>query len=229
MPAGLEVRELIKFLNDDDPVFDELRTDVQRLLDPPPRERAGRSPHELWLRVIVKKIRGMKLNERRMVMPLPIPPLNRNVLRLGNEWFLIADAPHIRGNRRERIRQIAYWILDQALRSGDFSQVKCCGACRRYFAATRKDRLSCSPECNVRRQNAKRQSADGKLDKYTKARWEQREAMFKKAQRLRNEGKTPKEIKNQTGLSERVFLRELNGRGLVALLAIAREKNLVTD
>ena len=169
----------------------------------------------------------MKLNERRMVMPLPIPPLNRNVLRLGNEWFLIADAPHLRGNRRERIRQIAYWVLDQTLRSGDFSQVKCCGACRRYFAATRKDRLSCSPECNVRRQNAKRQSADGKLDPYTQARWEQREKDVKLALELREQGKSPAEIKRRTGLSERVLQKELSGRGLVALLELTRRKGLV--
>jgi hypothetical protein len=34
-------------------------------------------------------------------------------------------------------------------------------------------------------------------------------------------------IKDKTGLSERVFLKEQSGRGLVALLELARKRGLV--
>jgi hypothetical protein len=227
-----EPKALISNLNNNDPDFDELRADVQKLLNPPPipaKARPGRSLHEFWLRVIVKKMIGMKFNEGRVVFRSPRPPADGgNVLRLGDEWFIVGDYPGIRGHRRERKRQTVYWLLDQALRSGEFSQVRRCGSCPRYFATTRSDRLSCSPECNVKRQNANRQSSDGRLDKYTTARWEHREDMFKKAQRMEKQGRTFSDIKEETGLTQRVFRREQSGLGLVARLEFAREKGLVT-
>ena len=232
----LEVKSLIRFLNDGDPDYAELRADVQGLLDPPPipaRARSGMdmSPSEYWLRVIGKKILAMKVSQARAVISLGDRPYRFQPyrLRLGNEVFIYSDSPRLKGARRERKCQAAYWLLDQQLKSGKFSQVRRCRSCPKYFATTRTDRVSCGPKCNVKYQNDQRQSSDnGKLDYFTQKRWEQREQDVKKALELKGQGWTSAEIKRRTGLSERVLRKEEGGRGLVALLELAREKGSVT-
>jgi hypothetical protein len=216
----LALKSLIGNMNTVDSAFDELRADVQKLLNPPSPEKT--------LLAILNKITRMGFNRsRRTIVPLPhVPTEKRNRLRLGNEWFIVADIPRLKGGSRDRKRQIGYWLLDQTLKSGEFSQIRHCalGSCRNYFASTRKDRLTCSAECNVKRQNAKRQNSDGTLDKYTLERWKKRRRAVKRALELERQGCAAQEIQRKTGLSERVFRRERSGRGLVALLELAEER-----
>jgi hypothetical protein len=229
----LALRALVANLNAADLAYVELRADVQRLLELPPipaKARSHMSPGEYWLLAIGKKIRAMKIGQGRRVIRLGDRPYRFQPyrLRLGSEVFIYADSPAkalLSSNRRERGRRMAYWLLDQTLRSGEFSQVRRCRSCPKYFVTTRSDRVSCGPECNVKYQNAQRQSSDdGKLDYFTQKRWEQRKSDVEKAMKLEREGKTPAEIKRLTGLSERVLRKEKSGRGLVALLERHREK-----
>lgn len=239
MPNSISKKQepaLIANLNNGDPVHDELRADVQRLLEPPPIPARVRSkwssPRVYWLRVILNKIEEMGFNQnRRTIVPLSkyhgpgwLPTESHNRLRLGNEWFIVADVPHLAGKR-----QTIYWVLDEALKSGEFSQVRRCRWCGRYFTTTRSDRLTCNPKCNVKRQNAKRQSTEDRLDEYTEARWEHREKMFKDAKELKAKGCSFQEIKKKTGLSERVFRKEQAGLGLVTLLERARKQGITTQ
>jgi hypothetical protein len=146
---------------------------------------------------------------------------------VSDEVFIYCDRPRITG--RASKRQLAYWLLDQTLKSGDFSQVRRCRSCPKYFATTRIDRVSCGPECNVKYQNQQRQRSDnGQLDYFTQKRWEQREKKFNRALELKQEGRSPAEIQRTTGLSDRVFRKEQRDRGLVALLKLAKQKDQIT-
>jgi hypothetical protein len=229
----LTVRALVANLNAADPVYVELRADVQRLLHPPPipgKARSDMSVREYWLRAIGRKILAMNVTHGRKVQRLGDWPYlwKPHRLRLGDEVFIYTASPAkalLSVSRGERKRRMAYWLLDQTLLpGGGFSQVKRCRSCPKYFATTRSDRVSCGPECNVKYQNTQRRGSDSNLDYFTYKRWEQRKSAVEKALRLERDGKSAKEAARLSNLSERVLRKERTGRGLMELLKRARER-----
>jgi hypothetical protein len=215
-PSG-SPRSLISNLNTDDPAFDELRADVQRLLEPPPIPTRMRSewssPRAYWLRVILNKIQGMGFNQsRRTIVPLseyhgagwlPLPSESRNRLRLGEEWFIVADVPIFHRSRQQRKRQMVYWLLDQALKSGEFSQVRRCRTCSEFFASYRRDAQACSPDCNHEYHNQEYQRKGKFMDSYFK----RKNQKLKKAKRLKKEGKDIEFIIDKTDLTRLALIR----------------------
>src|SRR5262245_54840007 len=98
-PGRLALQSLINYLNSVDPDFDELRSDVRKLVQPPPiPARSTASPTEYWLRVISKKIGAMKapFNQERFIMRrsrLSLGGSKAYRLRLGDELFVYAPSP----------------------------------------------------------------------------------------------------------------------------------------
>jgi hypothetical protein len=129
------------------------------------------------------------------------PNNSRNRLRLGGEWFIVADIPKLTGPQRKR--HGVYWLLDKALRSGEFSQVKRCRQCSKFFASYRRKADACSPQCNRDYQNAEYQ-AKGKFMKRYRVR---RTEALQRAQRLRDQGKDIEFIMKKTDLTKLALIR----------------------
>jgi hypothetical protein len=127
----------------------ELKTDVDRLLDPPPvpPKYSGLSPAEYWLNHIVEKINAIDFIPGRFVTRWT-HTLKKGVLRLGVEKFWVGDYPGMDGTRDH-----AYWALYETLRSGDFSMLRRCPSCRKYFVTQRTIQQCCSRSCNTEYQN----------------------------------------------------------------------------
>jgi hypothetical protein len=237
-PRGLKA--LIANLNTADPAFDEVRADVEKLLQPPPIPAKVRakwnSPGAYWLRTVLNKIEEIGFDQnRRTILPLTKyhgpewqPDQPGNQVRIGGDWFIVADVPHLAGKR-----QTVYWLLDQALVSGAFAQIRRCRSCSKFFATTRSDKASCSPQCTVKYQNQDRQdrktAAGGQqsIDYFTQRRWEHRVAMVEKALDLKKQHWSPQAIERKTGLSENVLQKEVSGLGLIGRLETARKQGLV--
>jgi hypothetical protein len=178
-----ELTPLVANLNNGDPEFDDLRGDVGTLLDcppiPPKATTREMSPAEYWLRRVAAKIVGMKFNNsRRSVIPVP----TGSRLRLGDQWFIFAEVPDMWNAGK---RGVGYFLLDRTLRSGEFSYVRRCRVCGKFFLSFREKAYACDAKCNRVYQN-RRYQAEGKfMDSYRK----RKENELKKARRLKREGK----------------------------------------
>jgi hypothetical protein len=109
---------LIANLNNRDPDHDELRADIEKLLRLPPTPGGKEiSRAEYWLRTVLRKIEAFQFSHaRRTMVPLSKyhgsrwqPRGQHNHLRVGKEWFIVADVPDITGTGAERKRQTIYW------------------------------------------------------------------------------------------------------------------------
>ena len=137
----------------------ELRDDVEKLLNPPPIptdatfHSYSSTAAEYWLRIVADKIAEMDFIPSRHIERWPNPLLKnyRNPLRIGDEQFVVLDEPNMDGTRA-----YAYWYLDRTLRSGDFSMLRRCRSCSRYFFTQRTKKQCCSRYCNTAYQNSYR-------------------------------------------------------------------------
>lgn len=137
----------------------ELRDDVEKLLNPPPIpadarfHRYSSTPAEYWLRIVADKIADLDFIPYRQIERWPNPLLKnyRNPLRIGDEQFVVLDEPSMDGTRA-----YAYWYLDKILRSGEFSMLRRCRSCSRYFSAQRAKKQCCRRDCNTAYQNSYR-------------------------------------------------------------------------
>jgi hypothetical protein len=205
---------LIANLNNRDPDHDELRADVQRLLKLPPIPAKGISRAEYWLRVVLRKIEGFQFSHaRRTIVPLSQynkarwqPGVKQNYLRVGREWFVVRDVPDITGGTAaERKRQTIYWVLDQALKSGEFSKVQRCRnpRCLKFFMSNRRKPGSCSKKCNQEFYNRKYQDKGDFMKQY----YERKNLAIKRAMNLRDQKKDIEFIMASTGLTKLALIR----------------------
>lgn len=140
-------------------VLDEIRADVQRILEPPPIPPNTRvhayatSPAEYWLRIVVDKIEAMDFLPGYHVTRWPDPLLRsaRSILQLGRERFVVLHTPLPEGMRDQ-----TYWQLGEALTSGEFSMLRRCLSCLTYFVTTRSNKTCCTRACSMTHQNKTR-------------------------------------------------------------------------
>lgn len=187
-PSRLPLDQLVEYLNWDvdknpslqstiDPdwnrkakaVQDELRADVQKLLHPPPIPADARanlfatSPGEFWLRTVVDRIDAIDFYSFFHVDRWPhlLYSSNRSVLRLGNENFIVLHVP----SESDDLGAPIYWTLGETLRSGEFSMLRRCLECSKYFITTRSNKQTHNRKCSTNYQNRIR-IANGKLKEY---------------------------------------------------------------
>jgi len=79
----------------------------------------------------------------------------RYAVRINGENFLITDHPE-----SEDVRAEGYLLVYELLRSGEFSLLRRCLVCSKYFAARRANKQCCSRDCNVKYQNRRRADED---------------------------------------------------------------------
>lgn len=140
-------------------VLDEIRADVQRLLEPPqipPNTRVhayATSPAEYWLCTVVDKIEEIDIPSGYHVTRWPDPLLRsaRNILQLGRERFVVLHPPIA-----DSVRDNVYWQLGEALTSGEFSMLRRCLSCLTYFVTTRSNKTCCTRACSTAHQNKTR-------------------------------------------------------------------------
>jgi len=138
----------------------ELRGDVARLMNPPPRPSDAHSyadassPAEYWLGTVVDKINGIHFIPGRFVSRWPDPLLKgyrHNVLRLGREQLVVLNVPIMDGTR-----DYCYWYFDEVLKSGEFSTLRRCPSCLKYFVTQRSNKQCCDRDCTTAYQNKRR-------------------------------------------------------------------------
>lgn len=208
----LALDTLVNYLNNADPVFGELRADVQRLLHPPPipaKARSDMSVREYWLRAVGKKILAMNVTHGRRVQRLGDWPYlwKPHRLRLGDEVFIYTTSPAkalLSVSRGERKRRMTYWLLDQTLLpGGGFSQVRRCRQCSKFFTSYRRKAEACSPACNSDYHNTKYQ----REGKFMRSYYQRKKKKLIEARRLWKE-KTPlDQIMDETGLTRLALIR----------------------
>ena len=128
-------------------------------------------------------------------------------VRLGNEAFLYTPTLNPPGNRRERKRWAIYLALDQTLQSGNFSQVRICRQCSKFFTSYRRDAQACSPKCNSEYHNEKYQREGKFMDAYRK----RKKKRLREIKKLRDSGESRLEIIEQAkrlGLTELALIRK---------------------
>ncbi len=101
-------------------------------------------------------------------------------------------------------RTTLYYVLVEALRLGAIATLKICpsAACRKYFVTEDPRQHFCNHHCRFAFNNHQRKA---RKDKLKETRRTKRENVLQKARRLRDEGKSPRVVKAETGLSEGVI------------------------
>jgi hypothetical protein len=100
--------------------------------------------------------------------------------------------------------QEIYSYLYLAIESGEFSLIKKCRQCPKFFVSYRHDARACSPKCNRDYHNDERKRSGYFRDKYDAT----KELKLKKARSLKSK-KTPRfQIIEKSGLTEKMLIRE---------------------
>ncbi len=104
-----------------------------------------------------------------------------------------------------QMRKALYWIIDQALESGELLNLRQCPQCLRFFVAKDRRKAFCGDNCRKAFSNEQRLESGY----FYKLRHAKRKRDLSKARRLLRDGKSIEEIIKETGLSQNVLKRQL--------------------
>ena len=189
-------------------VQERVRNDVLSII-----ESVSPTDTEANLRRVVAKLESMKVvismgvwrwesETRRFLSDLPHVSLGHPFEINGVELFTFE------GPTTQSLEEVSYWDLFSALRSGEFSRLRKCLRCSKFFAPKDLKRIFCSDRCKDEYHNEQRQ----KKGYFTEVWQKRRNRALLKAKRLLKEGISLKRVCKETKLTPGILRRS----GLIA-------------
>jgi hypothetical protein len=195
---GDYIPRVIEFLNRED-----LRRDAQKFHREfkADIEQAMRPPRNAGLQKLQDRINKAGLKRELMIDPLDKPTVRgmpgESVLDFRDEKFIVQEWTGGQGFKKD-----LYWDLDMALQTGEFTTLKKCRWCSKFFASYRRGVFSCSAKCNTKFHNDQ-----GKKTKYFKKNYrDKKQEKLNIARELR--GKPLDVIMKKSGLTKLALIRE---------------------
>jgi hypothetical protein len=119
-------------------------------------------------------------------------------LHIGNRSFRAYELIRVRSPE-----SYFFWLLREAVRSGELYKINKCSECSRFFVKHKKRKVFCSTDCKIDFFNVKH-SREG----YVKTqRAKKRQEKLKEARALLRQGEPLISVEEITGLSRRILLK----------------------
>jgi hypothetical protein len=120
------------------------------------------------------------------------------VLDFGDEKFVVREELYFYGGHQE-----LYWFIRVALKTGEFSAIKKCRQCSKFFASYRRGARACSPKCNSEYHNN-----EGRRQGYFRTNYLlKKKKKLAEARKAKREKESRPEIIRKSGLTELALIR----------------------